>query len=1139
MPGFPVSVPACLAVLVLGRCGPAFADDDELPDLPPLQLDLASPGCCIVSPGGGYAATAERLASALGKATGRRPSVLPDTTAPGALPAGPVLVLGNATDSALARRLYLGAYDLTDFAWPGKGGHVLRTIRDPLGTGAHVLLLGGSDADGVREAADALVALIGERGVALGYLNEVKLGEHAEDIIGTTARLLTSDDAQWQRSGGSGSWDYMIAVARAAIGYVRTGDEAYLPVFRREMLYFIDHDVYHPSPEAPQMLHGFVNTILIAWDLVRDHPFFTPEDRRRIDEAFLHIFRSAEGPSRIAGAAEKQIVRDNHGTRSALDAYFGGRYFLRRFGLDEARNWLDIADRYFAPQLTSAKPVCDSWGHQWNASLFNTLVYALAAGKDDYVQSEAFRQAADRALIAHFRGEEPQGYLAACAFASGDTGYLSLQPDEAALVKQRSRLSGNGDEYLRAFCTGEPVRPREDLLGVAVAPVDRLWRDAIDAAGFNPGGLYVTTVTPEQSFDKASIREGWSPESFYLLLDGISGGHHSFENATCIVRFAEAGLQWLTSNESYEASVSVRNQNGVFAALNAEGPGRTHRYARLLYSGGRGAYAALGSALEGVGPLDWQRHILRKKGAWTLVIDRLLPKADGELIAERHWYVRGSVTETDGALVSQGSYGGKPLHFHLQSVGLPPEGASGTSHRIERVRALVGPDAPLTCATLLHVTGEDAGPAARVEQTPQGWRVIGQNGSAVQVTLGAKAGISVGAGDDHAAFGDVGGAPTSPNGGAQLLPLTASAPAVELPWRKASLGAKVTAVCAADGSVAAGTEDGTIARLSEAGEAAWQTKAPAGIRSLHLLGADLLVGEEEGALSRLGASGNTLWRVEIPYVPMAWPYWSEGKSRVREIDAADLDGDGQPEVLISNSDRRLYAFTGDGKQLWKASVEWGILTAMTVGSYEGKFALLGGTSRPSIHGRCIVFGGDGKVVTYLQRPDIVSWSVPSHFLDMRWSDLNGDGREEVLCALDTNCRQVLAYDAAGNVLWDADMAGAAPALALQRTAGQLRVLVASSAGYVVALDAATGKRQWACYLGEAIDLVWPGADGSLLAVCPSGRIGLVSSDGKLVGTQDLGGPITAVVRPGDDRARADRLVLGTGTGDVYLLAQMR
>jgi hypothetical protein len=105
-------------------------------------------------------------------------------------------------------------------------------------------------------------------------------------------------------------------------------------------------------------------------------------------------------------------------------------------------------------------------------------------------------------------------------------------------------MNGTCNELLRGFCTDTPIRERADLLGVKVAPLDRLWYDTADAAGLNPGNLFAVTVPREQGFDKLSLREGWSSGDFYLLQDGISGGHHAYEDGNCIIMMQEAGAMW-------------------------------------------------------------------------------------------------------------------------------------------------------------------------------------------------------------------------------------------------------------------------------------------------------------------------------------------------------------------------------------------------------------------------------------------------------------------------------------------------------------------------------------------------------------------------------------------------------------------
>ncbi len=1291
---------AIIAVLIAGLLAHAVAQEAPmLPETEPLLLPLDAQTTVIVSPDGGdYPAIAERLAAGLERLTGARPTIVPDDADPAGLGPGPIIVPGNLMDSALARRLYLHCYDFTDYSWPSPGGHVVRTVRDPFGTGAHALVVGGSDPAGVAAAAEALLAHVEDGGAQLGYVNLVELGEWADEIRGYTERFLGDDDSVWTRVGGAGSWNYQVEIARAGIGYLRTGDEAYLPIFARELRHWFDHYVLNLRTDAPPQTHGFLNTILTVWDLIRDHPAFD-DTRHRFDQDWLYVYRSSEGPRKIAREAERTTIRHNHGTRTGLDAVYGGRFFLRRFGeaddvAADARDWLDIADQYFAPQLTSAKPTEDSWGHQWAASLYDTLVYAMVTDHEEYFASDALRQAADRALIAHARGGGPRSYLSACAVTTGDTGFLSGYPQGEAYGRSCAAMRGACDEYLRAFCTDDPVVPREDLLGVTVAPLDQLWYDTIDATGWNPGDLFVVTAEREQCFDKLSIREGWGADDFYLLLDGISGGQHSYQDANCAIIMQEDGATWTSrTGRSLSDSGTVIAGNGVAVALDGSGPGRLHRYARLLYAGAQGDWLACGTALEGVGEADWQRHILRRRGRWTLVVDRVVVRASGEVLAERHWHMRGDIAPRDDGLVASKIAGGRPGYLHLQTAGVLPAGMHGASDRVEVVRTTAAPgDAP-EFATLLHVTREvtappdwlsiraldadcsgdppapdgvgrltdlgivilramqpgqwlempfdldepvagevfvdllgfidrgdvrvlldgeevvarfahhadgivpqrvplgrrelaagehllrleavgdagadgkrfiglggvlirpDGAPAAdlmrpadepefAVSRAGPGWRVDGGDGPTVVVV--GDAGLSVLAEDGVTTIGtapeaapeSLGAALAAPTpAAAGLLPLQPDCPTIASPWRELKVGdAAITAVArGADGRVAAADASNTVTIFGPVGERLGSAQFESEVLALHFIGEDLMVGEDRGALTRLAPDASQRWQIVIPYVPMPWDYWSEYRSRVREITSADVTGDGVSEVLIANSDRRVHAFTADGAELWKVPVEWGVFTAMTWGQFQGEPVLFGGTSHPSIHGRCIIFSADGKLMTYLTRPDLQSWSIPSQFRDMRQVDLDGDGVGEIINAVDTNCRQLVVYTQEKQLLWDADMAGAAQSIAVAPAAdGEApTVYCGGAAGYVAAFDGVTGERRWACYLGAPAPLLARTADDRIAAATPSGAVYVIRADGHLEGKVELGTEASALVRPGDQR-EGDVLLLGTADGRVVV-----
>lgn len=1114
----------------------------RLPLRPEWRCDLTQAGTRVVHPAvAGYAVVARSLAAALADATGATPAVTVEDIAREADGAGPLIVLGNLMDSVLVRRLYFEAYDFTDYAFPGPGGWVVRMIGEPWAAGRPIVLVGGSDVGGVQAAAAALVSLVRETGPILGYVNRVQLGQWADASQLAVARYLELDEAVWERVGQSGSWDYIDHIATCGTGYLRTGDERYLAAFQRELHRFIAQDVLHSHPEAPPMLHGRMYVLLLVWDLVCDHPRFTAEERRHVDAMFLHVAESAEGAAQIAAVANTWAVRYNHHTRAGLDAFLVGRFFKRRYGLPEAQAWLDLAERLFAPQLVSAKPACDSWGHQWAASLCNTLIFALATGRMDYANSPTLRAAADRALLAYGWGA-PRHYLAACAVATGDSGYLSHEPSLPAMArdaaqlrlqpKRKGALVNFTDEVLRTFTANAPIRYRDDLLGQAVAPLDALWHGTIETPVYNPDGIFAVDVSPAEGFDKLALRDGWGAHDFYLLLDGISGGHHAYQDANALVWLRERGVDWFLPRTGYRHALGPRWQNAVNVVLDGRGPGRITRYARLLYRGTDGEFSAVGTRLDGGGGTVWERHLLRRRGAWTLVLDRVIARSPGELLAERCWFPRGeSAARADGFSSRQAEAW---LHF-LTAETVHDE---GDGQMVERRRAVVATGDAVALAGLLWTSDGAQADAWTLRATAAGWSIGGHDGEPVAVELlrqaGAVCGLQVTLGARVLVLGATGES-LRPQP-VPSLPLAPVAKLVDLPWREARLaGQVVSAVAGRAGGFAAGTADGLVVAFDAASGERWRAQVAGPVLSLEWTEGDVIVGEERGALTRFDAGGRRLWTVEIPWVTLPWAYWSEERSRIREIAVADIDGDGGEEILVSNADRRVYAFDQSGRALWKRPIEWGVFTAMWPGTWDGHFNLLGGTSRPSIHGYAIRLGADGAVVGRCQRSDLVCWSMPAAMRDLMVADIDGDGAGEIVTAVDTNCRQLIAYRPGGTLLWDLDVGAAAAALAFDAAEG--RVLCASDAGYVVGVSGATGRRDWCAWLGEQVQVLWILADRRVLALTAGGTGWILSPAGEVVGRIALGARLTALPRPGDHRGAARRLVVGTADGRVLVPAR--
>ncbi|MEZ4637818.1 MAG: hypothetical protein R2856_23155 [Caldilineaceae bacterium] len=74
--------------------------------------------------------------------------------------------------------LYARRYIAADAYYPGHGGHVLRTVHDPWGSGHNVIFAGGSDVDSVATAVDHLLDALVVHGkdVHLPALLDVVIG---------------------------------------------------------------------------------------------------------------------------------------------------------------------------------------------------------------------------------------------------------------------------------------------------------------------------------------------------------------------------------------------------------------------------------------------------------------------------------------------------------------------------------------------------------------------------------------------------------------------------------------------------------------------------------------------------------------------------------------------------------------------------------------------------------------------------------------------------------------------------------------------------------------------------------------------------------------------------------------------------
>jgi hypothetical protein len=132
-----------------------------------------------------YRVLADTLSAAIIRRGGPAPECITDlaliparsTPLPAAYRQRPLLVLGNLNTNRVLLPLYADYLCSTDATFPGADGYDLRTLVNPYGTGANLILAGGSSLRGVERAVEQLLAAIATAGpgITVPFLLQVEV----------------------------------------------------------------------------------------------------------------------------------------------------------------------------------------------------------------------------------------------------------------------------------------------------------------------------------------------------------------------------------------------------------------------------------------------------------------------------------------------------------------------------------------------------------------------------------------------------------------------------------------------------------------------------------------------------------------------------------------------------------------------------------------------------------------------------------------------------------------------------------------------------------------------------------------------------------------------------------------------------
>ncbi len=1141
---------AILVVIMLSVLCVGFSAADSGPlERKPFILDTVlvsdgRPNAVIVSPPAReYRQLAERINTAVRNAAGVSLPVRDGSdyaSMRGELkrvePKTNLIVLGNQDSSGLVTYLCLMGYCAVDTLNPGKGGCMVRTVHDPWGNGVNVILLAGSDFNGVRLAVERFCASL-PKGATLSIPRTIDVRYSKEMLRKTPLLAIDPSDEDIAKqmkdveaaflSGLQGG--LFNAIVGAGNNYNSTGREGYAKLFR-ELMFLAERlskegqgSFGGPWGAAADFLFG---PLMTAWDNVEESPSLSDEDRAHIVSIITDYIHYWEAHGYVRGI-EKPLLRTNHWTFEGQGWLGAGKYFGKYYDTPESAKWMQMADWCFGHQMKSYQPQEDCGAYQY-IILRHMCRYATTRQDFSWFDSGKGRMAGDLAIMC----TDNLGYQASFGDVGGFNPASHIAPlQHLAQVERDGRWVWALDKSTKALYGDVPwnypnnTRPQEpvDLLGVKCMPTDPLFFEHFKGT---------STIPQDRTFEKVTFRRSFLPDDAYLLLDGLSGCYHGHWDGNSVLRHTDRNRIWLADSDYIKSLPKFHNSMLIFKDGQSTG---------LPIFSEREIVADLPSVgmtrttTYDYGGADWSRNILWDRGHTFVFIDEMRAASTDHYSFRCYWQTLGDpmldgslfrVTQ-DGPSLSIRNLDGARVRYiddpitgqnwktykhaepivrtlqHIRTQKLPKGGrvcivnvlsteAKGDSpieaQRVNDNSILLGtgPD-----QALVGIGSGETEIVPGIRTDARMYRLTRDKialGGATRLTIGGRTLLA----SDHPVDTEI---PIS--GGFQVRfprPMPPPPSAVSTGHAAEQLheaarftpnSGQCTALASYAGTIYTGTTDGKVYALDADGQMIWSFDAGSSVRAIWAGKLDkdgpirVAVGTVKSTVYLLDDKGGIVWRKDLPYF--------KRDACVAYFTTADLSGDTHRALIVGAENWHTYAFDSKGDEVWAFE----ILHASTAGTAV---------------------------------------------------DLDGDGREEVIAGSDYYSWRAVKPD--GTQLWDYRPIGARTNCVLAGDvtgSGKPLVLFSGADGYLHAVDGA-GKRQWLYNTADEITgmaLLDVDSDGvsDVVAGSLSFSISAVKGDGTRIWRRDVGEPVSCLALADIDGDGSEEICAGTEDGHVIVLGR--
>lgn len=602
---------AAWAAEPLGQIQTAYAPATETALVADGQPDFV-----VCAPKGFYADLAAQVVRAV---LGRDdPSRIIEATDSPPLDRQHVITLGCIAENPLLFRLYWSKYTAADLVTPGPKQGRVEVVVDPYPwcAGSNVIVLGGSDADGVKAAVDHFIAGLkrGDGRCAFPW-----------ELFETDAPKVDPASVAPPRDLSFGAFNNL------ATAYLGTTADVYVT----RACQVLD-GLYDEYPAGKRSDFTYADectspTTFYLWDVIEHHPSISAEARLRYQDLLYSVLLRGL-PSHTyewKALADGPLLVWNHTGCPLYGIYVGARYFNKHFPetKDFTADALQRCANAFTTQMKVWKAREDAH-HYYRLAVETVMGYSAGEWNLEYIQSGNLKRIADYAIMTADNAGGAAGFGDTEALHSNATEMVLLEMGFAWLrdpgyLWRLNEISAHG--WLNRYHRDVQPEPPARLAGIQVAPLARAIYDCFLTS--DPYGGVVPPkpeTTPEQAFDKISLRANFDPMGEYLLIDGFSSGMHMHYDANMIVRYEDRGRPFLIDDDYLIRQTT--EHTGISLLRNGRDTERMPLYSALDLAHDYGDVACVRARLPAYNGADWTRNIVWLKGVGMLLVDEVKPR---------------------------------------------------------------------------------------------------------------------------------------------------------------------------------------------------------------------------------------------------------------------------------------------------------------------------------------------------------------------------------------------------------------------------------------------------------------------------------------------------------------------------------